>query len=140
PAQPLRGAGTAPLRRAGEPRLRQLRPARAGRGCGRRAQLPVRGTRGAGPMSVISASAALAVALVLLAAAVGHLRDARGTRAALAAHDVLPSGLQRVAALLLPPVELLRGAGLLFALLGGSPLLTLVAGTATGLLAGFAAY
>lgn len=91
-------------------------------------------------MSLISASAALAVALVLLAAAAGHLRDARGTRAALAAHDVLPSGLQRAVVLLLPPVELLLGAGLLLALLGSSPLLTVVAGAATGLLAGFAAY
>lgn len=91
-------------------------------------------------MSLISASAALAVALVLLAAAAGHLRDARGTRAALAAHDVLPSGLQRAVVLLLPPVELLLGAGLLLALLGSSPLLTVVAGAATGLLVGFAAY
>ena len=106
-------------------------------------------------MTVLTAAAALAVGLVLLAAALGHLRDARGTRAALAAHDVLPPGMQRAVAVLLAPVELLLGGALLLGaglLLGaaaqaaegpgrsGSTLLSVAGGAAVLLLAGFTAY
>lgn len=101
-------------------------------------------------MSLLTAASALAVGLVLVAAAVGHLRDARGTRAALAAHDVLPTGLQRAASVLLAPLELLLGAALLLGagllLLGAGPstsdlpLLPAAGGAAAVLLAGFTAY
>lgn len=67
-------------------------------------------------MSLLGGAGALAVALVLLAAGVGHLRDPRGLRSALAAHDVLPSGMQRPLALVLGPVELVLGALLLLSL------------------------
>lgn len=98
-------------------------------------------------MSLITAAAAVAVALVLLAAATGHLRDRRGTLAALTAHDVLPSGLRRVVAALLPAGELVLGLTLLIGLLGPAvpgpvtaAALPLAAGGAALLLAGFTAY
>lgn len=98
-------------------------------------------------MSLVTAAAALAVGLVLVAAATGHLRDPRGTRAALAAHDVLPSGLRRVVAAVLPPIELGLGVALLLGVLGRpalGPVLTVAlpvtAGAAVLLLAGFTAY
>lgn len=98
-------------------------------------------------MSLIAAAAAIAVGLVLLAAATGHLRDRRGTKAALAAHDVLPPGLRRGVAAVLPPVELVLGAAVLLGVLGRGALgpvptvaLPLAAGAAALLLAGFTAY
>lgn len=100
-------------------------------------------------MMLLTAAAALAVGLVLLAAAVGHLRDGGGTRAALAAHDVLPPGMQRTAAVLLALAELLLGAGLVLGAVGlgraglGSSdisLLAVAGGAAAVLLAGFTAY
>lgn len=98
-------------------------------------------------MSLITAAAAVAVGLVLLMAATGHLRDHRGTQAALAAHDVLPSWLRRVVAAVLPSTELVLGLTLLLAVLGPAVLgpvtavaLPLAAGGAALLLAGFTAY
>lgn len=102
-------------------------------------------------MSLVSAACALAVALVLLAAGAGHLRDARGTRTALAAHDVLPSGLRGMTAAVLPVLELLLGMALLAGLMvglvaptgarpGGLDLVPAAAGAAALLLAGFTAY
>lgn len=72
-------------------------------------------------MSLLGGAGALAVALVLLAAGVGHLRDRRSLRAALAAHRALPAGLQRPLASLLGPVELALGAALLVLLASGDP-------------------
>lgn len=100
-------------------------------------------------MTTLTAAAALAVGLVLLAAGTGHLRDARGTRAALAAHDLLPAGLQRVAGVLLAPVELALGAALVLGAAGlggaapgaaGVSLLAVAGGAAAALLAGFTTY
>lgn len=96
---------------------------------------------------LVAAAAAIAVGLVLLAAATGHLRDRRGTRAALAAHDVLPAGLRGFVAALLPPLELVLGSALLLGVLGPDvlgPAATAVLASAAGatvlLLAGFTAY
>lgn len=63
-------------------------------------------------MSLLGGAGALAVALVLLATGVAHLRDKGVLRSALAAHDVLPHGLQRAVTAVLGPVELVLGAGL----------------------------
>lgn len=96
---------------------------------------------------LLAAASAIAVGLVLLVAATGHLRDRRGTWAALVAHDVLPPGLRRVVAVVLPPVELVLGSGLLLGVLGSAVLgsastavLSAAAGAAALLLAGFTAY
>lgn len=100
-------------------------------------------------MMLVATTAAVAVGLVLLAAAAGHLRDARGTRAALAAHDLLPAGMQRPVAVLLAPLELVLGAALLLGAAGvggrglgavGSSLLPVAGGATAALLAGFTAY
>lgn len=73
-------------------------------------------------MSLLGGAGALAVALVLLAAGVGHVRDRRSLRAALAVHGVLPTGMQRPLATLLGPVELALGVGLLATLATGDTL------------------
>lgn len=70
-------------------------------------------------MSIVGAACALAVALVLLAAGVGHARDGAGTRAALAAHRFFLPAVQPRVARLLPPVELGIGAVLVGGVLGG---------------------
>lgn len=101
-------------------------------------------------MSLVAAAAGVAVGLVLLAAAVGHLRDSRGTLTALTAHGVLPARLRRATVALLPPLELLLGVALLLGVLAGHgrapflgaahPVLPVAAGGAATLLAAFAAY
>lgn len=90
-------------------------------------------------MSLLGGAGALAVALVLLAAGAGHLRDTQGLRRALAAHDVLPAGARRAVAPLLGPVELVLGAALLVSL--ATAWLPLVVALAAVLLTGaFTAY
>lgn len=64
-------------------------------------------------MSVLSPALLGAVGLVLLAAAVGHLRAPGELRSGLRAHGVLPGGAQRVVAGLLGPLELALGAAAL---------------------------
>lgn len=71
-------------------------------------------------MTLVGGAAALAVALVLLAAGVGHLRDPRDMRAALTAHRVLPRRLQPLVVAMLPAVELTLGAMLMLGVLAGS--------------------
>lgn len=107
-------------------------------------------------MTLVGGAGALAVALVLLAAGLGHLRDGEDLRRALAAHGVLDDpALRRAVAAVLAPVELVLGVTLLVALaapgLAASapgallPVLTtllpvLAAAGASLLLAGFTAY
>lgn len=64
-------------------------------------------------MSVLSPALLAAVALVLLAAAVGHLRDLPGLRRGLDAHRVLAPGVGRPVAAVLPVLEAVLGATLL---------------------------
>lgn len=90
-------------------------------------------------MSVLGAAAATACALVLGAAALGHLRDRAGTRGAILAHGVLPPAVAGPAALALPVVEGVLALGLLWALLTGATG-RVAAGGALLLLAGFTAY
>lgn len=97
-------------------------------------------------MSLLTSVCALAVGLVLLSAAVGHVRDTRGTRRALAAHGVLPAGLRRPASALLAPVEVLLGAALVLGAVGAGPgpggttVVSVAGASAALLLAGFTAY
>lgn len=75
-------------------------------------------------MSVLGAATATACALVLGAAAVGHLRDPAATRRAVAAHGVLPGRTTRSwLAVVLPVVEVGLALGLTVALLTGAPTL-----------------
>lgn len=94
-------------------------------------------------MSVLSPALLGAVALVLLAAAGGHLRNPVALRSGLLVHGVLPASLRRPVALLLPVAELVLAGTALSALAGvGDPvLLTRLAGGGAFLLfAGFTVY
>jgi hypothetical protein len=90
-------------------------------------------------VSVLGAATATACALVLGAAAVGHLRDPAATRRALGAHGVLPGRTTRSwLALALPVVEAGLAMGLTVALLTPAPALGRSA--AVGALLLFAAF
>lgn len=93
-------------------------------------------------MSLVGGAAALAVALVLLAAGVGHLRDLPGLRRALAAHGVLGPGACRAVATVLAPVELVLAVALVVTVLlpVGALALVLAAVGAILLLGGFTGY
>ena len=81
------------------------------------------------------------VALVLLVAFAGHLRAPRTLPAALAAHRVVPGPLRWPVAVAAVALEGALGAATGYALPAGRPhLLTLAAGGAAILLAGYAAY
>jgi hypothetical protein len=81
------------------------------------------------------------VALVLLAAFAGHLRAPRTLPTALAAHRVVPGPLRWPVAVAAVTLEGALGAATGYALPAGRPhLLTLAAGGAAILLAGYAGY
>lgn len=64
-------------------------------------------------MSILSPALLGAVGLVLLAAALGHLRSPRDLRRGLDAQDLLPGGLRGPVVVLLGPVEALLGVAAL---------------------------
>ncbi|WP_256842723.1 MauE/DoxX family redox-associated membrane protein [Ornithinimicrobium cryptoxanthini] len=66
-------------------------------------------------MSILSPALLGAVGLVLLAAAVGHLRDPGSLRRGLRAHGVLPDGTHRFVSVVLGPLEAVLGAAALVA-------------------------
>lgn len=73
-------------------------------------------------MSVLSPALLGAVGLVLLAAALGHLRDPVALRRGLRAHGVLPERTHRLVTVLLGPLEALLGAAALVAAVTGPSL------------------
>lgn len=94
-------------------------------------------------MSVLSPALLGALALVLLASAVGHLRDPVALRSGLLAHGVLPAVLRGPVALLLPLVEVVLGVAAVLAVAGpGDPVLLtrLTGGGAFLLFAAFTTY
>lgn len=71
-------------------------------------------------MSVLSPALLGACGLVLLAAAIAHLRSPQALRRGLLAHGVLPDTAHRSVSLVLGPVEAILGAAALVVALGGS--------------------
>lgn len=64
-------------------------------------------------MSILSPALLGAVGLVLIAAAIGHLRSPAELRSGLRAHDVLPQGAQHTVAAVLGPLEAVLGVAAL---------------------------